>query len=59
MPTVYYKDRTVNAVLGNMTVYCDSSMEGVCALLIFYAEQNGTFLPTFWDNLSIPFSRVD
>jgi len=59
MPTVYYKDRTVDAVLGNMAVSCDSSMEGVCALLIFYAAQNGTFLPTFRDNLSISFSRVN
>jgi len=32
MPTVYYKNRTVYAVLGNMAVSCDSSMEGVCAL---------------------------
>ena len=59
MPTLYYKDRTVNAVLGNMAVSCDSSIEGVCAVLIFYAAQNGTFLTTFRDNLSISSSRVN
>ena len=59
MPTVYYKDRTDNAILGNMAVSCDSSVEGVCTLLIFYAAQNGTFLPTFRGNLSLPSSRVN
>ena len=59
MPTLCYKDRTVNAVLRNMALCCDSSMEEVCALLIFYAAQNVTFLPMFRDNLSISYSRVN
>lgn len=28
------------------------------ALLGFYAAQNGNFLQTFWENLSVPPSRV-
>ena len=29
-----------------------------CALLGYYAESSGKFLPTFQDNLSVQFSRV-
>jgi hypothetical protein len=29
-----------------------------CILLGYYAMSNGNFLPTFWDNLSIPPSGV-
>ena len=31
---------------------------GNCAVLGYYAANSGTFLPTFWDNLSIPSSGV-
>ena len=27
-----------------------------CTLVGYYAVSNGNFLPTFWDNLSFPFS---
>ena len=30
-----------------------------CALLSSYAASSGNFLPTFWDNLSLPPSRVN
>jgi len=29
-----------------------------CALLGYYAESSCNFLPTFWKNLLVPFSRV-
>jgi len=29
-----------------------------CALLGCYAASSGNLLPTFWDNLSVPYSRV-
>jgi len=29
-----------------------------CALLGYYAASSGNFLPTFQDNLSVPYSRV-
>ena len=28
-----------------------------CALMGYYAANSGNFLPTFWDNLSVPSSR--
>jgi hypothetical protein len=30
----------------------------ICALLGYYAVLNGNPLPTFWDNVSVPSSRV-
>jgi hypothetical protein len=30
----------------------------ICAALGFYTSRNDNFLPTFWENLSVPFSRV-
>jgi hypothetical protein len=32
--------------------------EEICALLGYYAALSGNSVPTFWDNLSVPFSRV-
>jgi hypothetical protein len=32
--------------------------EEICALLGYYAVLNGNPLPTFWDNVSVPSSRV-
>ena len=29
------------------------------ALLSYYAASSGNFLPTFWDNQSVPSSRVN
>jgi hypothetical protein len=34
------------------------SVNEICALLGFYTAQNGSLLPTFRDNLSVPFTRV-
>jgi len=36
----------------------NSVMLQICALLGFYAARNGSFLPTFRDNLLVPSSRV-
>jgi hypothetical protein len=33
-------------------------VDEICALLGYYAAKNGNPLPTFRDNLSVPFSRV-
>ena len=30
----------------------------ICSLLGYYAASSGKPLPTFWDNLSVPYSRV-
>jgi len=30
----------------------------ICAILGLYAEQSGNSVPTFWENLSVPSSRV-
>jgi hypothetical protein len=35
------------------------SANEICALLGFYAAQNGSLLPTFRDNLSVPSARVN
>jgi hypothetical protein len=32
--------------------------DAICALLGYYAASNGNSLPTFRDNVSVPFSRV-
>jgi hypothetical protein len=32
-------------------------VEESCAILGYYAASSGNFLPTFWDNLSVPYSR--
>jgi len=34
------------------------SVNEVCALLGFYAAQNGSLLPTFRDNLSVSSARI-
>jgi hypothetical protein len=34
------------------------SVNEICAVLELYAAQNGSFVPTFRDNLSLPYSRV-
>jgi hypothetical protein len=34
------------------------SVNEICAILEFYAAQNGNLVPTFRDNLSVPYSRV-
>jgi len=34
----------------------DKAALEICALLAFYAAQNGSFLPTFCDKLSVPSS---
>jgi hypothetical protein len=36
-------------------VYC---LYEVCALLGYYSAQNGSFVPTFRDNISVPTSKV-
>jgi hypothetical protein len=35
---------------------CD--VDEICALLGYYAASGGNPLPTFWDNVSVPSSRV-
>ena len=34
------------------------SVNEICAVLEFYAAQNGNLVPNFRDNLSVPYSRV-
>jgi hypothetical protein len=34
-------------------------VDEMCALLGYYAASNGDPLPTFWDNVSVPSSRVE
>ena len=34
-------------------------VDEICALLRHYADYSGNLLPTFWDNLLTPSSRVD
>jgi hypothetical protein len=41
-----------------VSVYRGYFPSKICALLEFYTVYNGSFLPTFWDNLSVPSSRV-
>lgn len=43
----------VTNVLPGVKNVCD-----ICTLLGFYAVQNGSFLPKFWDNLLVQYSRV-
>jgi hypothetical protein len=33
-------------------------VDKICTLLGYYAASNGSFVPTFRDNLSVPSSRV-
>jgi hypothetical protein len=33
-------------------------MVEMCAFVAYYAALSGSSVPTFWDNLSVPFSRV-
>jgi hypothetical protein len=33
-------------------------MYEICAVLGYYAASSGNPFPTFWDNLSVPYSRV-
>jgi hypothetical protein len=33
-------------------------VDGICALLVYYTASCGNCLPTFWDNVSVPSSRV-
>jgi hypothetical protein len=32
--------------------------DDICTLLRFYAASSGNLLPTFWDNVSVPSSRI-
>jgi hypothetical protein len=34
------------------------NVDEICGLLGYYAPLTGTSVPTFWDSLSVPFSRV-
>jgi hypothetical protein len=40
-----------------LIVYFRRELVENCALLSHYAASSGNFLPTFWDILSVPFSR--
>jgi hypothetical protein len=33
-------------------------VDEICGLLGYYAESYGNYLPTFRDNVSVPYSRV-
>ena len=35
-----------------------SFTDEICTLVGYYASSSSNFLPTFWDNLSVPFSGV-
>ena len=50
---------TINQTMKSQTKACiaNSSCE-ICALLRYYAVERGNSTPTFWDNLSVPASRV-
>jgi hypothetical protein len=36
----------------------EMSVEEICTLLLYYAASSGNTLPMFWDNISVPSSRV-
>jgi hypothetical protein len=58
MATVSFLSQPRNAVMVLPLEKATTASFEICALLGCYAASSGNYLPTFWDNVSVPSSKV-